>query len=296
MIITRLSGGLGNQLFQYAVGLSLSVKNKDILKTDIISLTNGARRYSLDGFNISGAVSTEKDILDIRIPSTTDNSFLGKVRRKLFRATEYHKLLNKKRYIVEPNSIFFPEILEIKNSCYLNGNWQSEKYFIDIADIVRKEFSLKNKLSEKASVFLNEIKSTESPVSIHIRRGDYISNKKTNSFHGTCSPDYYKKATDIIEKTVTSPKYFIFSDDIEWVEKNLKLNFPTVYVSGNNIPDYEEMVLMSKCKHNIIANSSFSWWGAWLNNNPNKIVIAPKKWFNTNTNTKDLIPENWITI
>jgi len=144
----------------------------------------------------------------------------------------------------------------------------------------------------------NEQKIKEkNSVSLHIRRGDYLTMQKAIDTIGVCPLDYYDKAIREITRKIKNPTFFIFSDDINWVKENLKTNSPTIFVSGGKLKDYEELILMSKCKHNIIANSSFSWWGAWLNNNPNKIVIAPKKWFkDTSKNTRDLIPESWLKL
>ena len=133
-------------------------------------------------------------------------------------------------------------------------------------------------------------------VSVHVRRGDYVNNKNANAFHGVCSPEYYRKAIELIAKRVDSPKYFVFSDDIEWVKEHIEIP-NAVFVSQKDIADHEELVLMSKCKHAIIANSSFSWWGAWLNANPNKLVIAPKQWVSdSRVNTVDAIPAEWVRI
>ena len=135
-------------------------------------------------------------------------------------------------------------------------------------------------------------------VSLHIRRGDYVSNPVTNNYHGTCSLAYYKKAVLLLKEKIENPSFFIFSDDLLWARENLDfINDMTFIDLDKSIPDHEEMHLMSQCKHNIIANSSFSWWGAWLNENSDKIVIAPKKWFSDNTiNTEDLIPAKWMRI
>ena len=137
--------------------------------------------------------------------------------------------------------------------------------------------------------------SQTNSVSLHIRRGDYVSNQKTNQTHGTCDLDYYQRCITEIEKEVENPYFFVFSDEIEWVKENLKINHPAEYVDQNTgDKSYEDMRLMSQCKHNVIANSSFSWWGAWLNSYPDKIVFAPKRWFASDKhNTKDLIPEGW---
>lgn len=295
MIIIRISGGLGNQMFQYALGRSISKKNNTILKLDTNPLLNSIRLFSLSYFDTKGEISNEEDIASIGVPKIYDKSFFGKAKRKIFRIVEQSKPVYKKKFILEPQFAFCSDILKTKNNCYLSGDWQSEKYFEDIKDIIKKDFTLKNKISETTNDFIGKIEHTAS-ISIHIRRGDYVKNSKTNSFHGTCPITYYEQAIKIIEEKISNPEFFIFSDDIDWVKANLKIKYPITYVSGNNIPDYEELILMSHCKHNIIANSTFSWWGAWLNSNPNKIVIAPEKWFNSDTDTRDLIPEGWIKI
>jgi len=156
---------------------------------------------------------------------------------------------------------------------------------------------LKNGFSEFAEKMNQQILSSNS-VSLHIRRGDYVQNQEANKFHGICSPEYYSQAMNLIEQKIENPHYFVFSDEVGWVRENIKFNYPVDFVSGNSISEAEELSLMSKCKHNIIANSSFSWWGTWLNTSPEKIVIAPKKWIeNTDlADASDLIPKEWIKI
>lgn len=317
-IISRISHGLGNQMFQYAIGLALSSRNNAELLLDVSFFQNNhstavKRNFFLKNFNISGNIAEKSDIFSIGLPDMENNDFFGKVKRKIFRIGEYFKPINKKKFVIEPYFHFCPDILKIKNSCYLSGDWQSEKYFSskggysingdhsnsgekNIEDIIRKKFTLKNKPTEKTKNLINKAKVCDS-ISIHIRRGDYISSPKTNQFHGACTPDYYKTAIKYIAKNVKNPVFFIFSDDIDWAKDNFKSDYPIYFVSNKIIPDYEELIIMSKCKHNIIANSSFSWWGAWLNENKDKIVIAPKEWFKVkNINTSDLIPKSWITI
>jgi len=189
------------------------------------------------------------------------------------------------------------QFLALPDHSYLEGYWGSEKYFKDIENIIRKEFTLKDKPDAINQKMISRIKNCDS-VSIHIRRGDYIFDEKTNKYHGVCNLDYYLKAIALVAKKVKKPYFFIFSDDIRWAKQNLHLKFPCVYVNHNiGKKDYEDLRLMSNCCHNIIANSSFSWWGAWLNKNKDKIVIAPKKWFTDKSiNTKDLIPKQWLKI
>ena len=159
-----------------------------------------------------------------------------------------------------------------------------------------QQFTLKNEIHPKTQQYKQEIIATES-VSLHVRHGDYVTNADTNSFHGVCSLDYYKNAVSKIKQEMPLP-FFIFSDDIIWAKENLDFIGNMTFIEYNGAtPDHEEMYLMSLCQHNIIANSSFSWWGAWLNQNPNKIIIAPQNWFNdVSLDTKDLIPNEWIRL
>jgi len=290
MIIVNLIGGLGNQMFQYACGRAVAEHTGQKLKLDITGFKDyKLRKYSLDCFNISAEFATEKEI---KLYKEGRLWFINYFSKKILK----RELIKNKRFIKEKHFHFDPTILNLKGNCYLFGYWQSEKYFIDIKDIILKEFTLKRPLSQSAKEYENIILSSQS-VSIHVRRGDYVNNPITNSYHGVCDISYYEKAVDIIYKKVENPKFFIFSDDLSWVKENFKFLKNSLFVELKNAPDYEEMFLMSRCKHNIIANSSFSWWGAWLNQNPNKIVIAPKEWFKDNSiNTNDLIPLSWIRI
>lgn len=302
MIITKIQGGLGNQIFQYAIGRHLAKINNTELKFDIsyyktIKKNKAHRKYLLNNFNIKEKFINEKDLKKISITCIENRSFLSRAKMRLLKYIEEMTPIHKRSYIKEPYFNFCADVLNAKNkNIYLYGHWQNEKYFKNIENIIRKEFTLKNKISDNNQKITNIIKNTQS-ISIHIRRGDYAENKETNQYHGLCSLKYYYDAIKKITKYIKNPNFFVFSDDIEWVKNNLKTKFPLIFVSGNNIKDYEELILMSKCKHNIIANSTFSWWGAWLNNNQNKIVIAPKKWFNNSPNNiKDLYPKIWIKI
>jgi len=287
IIITKLQGGLGNQMFQYAIGWNLAKKNNTDLKFDLSFYNKQQkgflkRNYSLNYFNIKEKIATETEIKKLK-----------KYKWKKGRRHFFHNLFfaNNSIYIKEKQFNFNPKILKIKNFVYLDGYWQSEKYFENIKNIIRKEFILKNKFQIKDTKLKKTIKNTKS-VSLHIRRTDYLIAKK--NVYYSCPLDYYYKAIEKIAKKYSNLHIFVFSDDIKWTKDNLKTKFPITFIGGNK--DYEDLILMSLCKHNIIANSSFSWWGAWLNSNPNKIVIAPKKWFNITINTDDLIPNSWIKI
>lgn len=299
MIIVRISEGMGNQLFQYALGRALSSKNGDKLKFETSYFETGTRKYSLGRFNIpesQSGITEESDFRNIGVPGVSDKSPSARVRRKIFRIAEYFKPICNKKFILEPYFHFCPDILNIKGSAFLSGVWQSEKYFKNSESTIRKELTLREPPSIETQDWVKKVESCNS-ISLHVRRGDYIENRKANQFHGVCTPEYYEHALEFVSKKIPHPVFFIFSDDILWARNNLKIHNPVWYVSSETLPDYEELMIMSKCKHNIIANSSFSWWGAWLNNNTEKVVIAPQKWFNSNTaSPADLIPDSWIKI
>lgn len=234
MIVVKLKGGLGNQMFQYAYGRALALKRGTLLGLDksflqsklwqkIVGVT--PREYELDKFNIQAELIRDK----------------------------------------------YP----------LEGYWQSEKYFKDIRPILLKDFTLRSK-SDNFLKF-EKLVSDNNSVSVHFRRGDYIKRKVTRNYHGVLGFDYYLQAIEIIKQKIKNPHFFLFSDD-------------STISSFSGLNSAEELILMSLCRHNIIANSSFSWWGAWLNNNPKKIVIAPKKWFNAIKTDLQRIPRSWIKL
>ncbi|MBN2544900.1 MAG: alpha-1,2-fucosyltransferase [Spirochaetes bacterium] len=290
MIIVKLMGGLGNQMFQYAFGRFLSLKNETELKFDIswFSKSNYSRKYMLNIFNIEEKFANNREInrLKYKIKLPFVNNLLKKITKD--------NILFKKCYFNEKKFNFNANLSIIKlNNAYFEGYWQSEKYFIDIKDIIKKDFIIKIKPDKKIVKFLNKIKNEDS-VSIHVRRGDYITNPKTNKYHGVCPLEYYQKAVHIIGDKIKNPVYYIFSDDFESVKKEMKLDIKYKIFEGNN--DYDDFRLMQNCRHHITANSSFSWWSAWLSEYNNKIVICPSKWFNETIDTGDLIPQDWIQI
>ena len=268
MIFIKFTGGLGNQMFQYALGRKLSVLQKTELAFDISWYEKSPnRKFLLDNFQVLG--------------------------KPISRSNRVKKLFTKK--IKEQSFLFDSRILSAGKNSYLDGYWQSPKYFDDIENILRKDFTLKNPQSEKYETMLKKIAETNS-VSLHIRRGDYLAVKNT-AVYTPCSMEYYKKGIEYIVSKVGMIDICIFSDDTAWVKENLKTNFPILFVSDEGFSDYQELLLMSACKHNITANSTFGWWGAWLNKNPQKTIITPKKWFSDeNKNQSDLIPPTWIQL
>lgn len=275
MIVIKIKGGLGNQMFQYAAAkaYALETKRPFLLDTSIFA-SYKLHNYGLHHFNIQSNFYLPESIWKLNLK----------------------KLFNKVVFYDEDNHSFNynPDLIRTKSDfLFLEGYFQTEKYFLKYENEIRADFQIISPLKQQTKDTIAYIQ-TVNAVSIHFRRGDYIG----NAVHETDKTEYYKKAMKIIESKVENPVYFLFSDDIPWVKENFTSNFETHYVDFNDVStNFEDLKLMASCKHNIMANSSFSWWGAWLNKNPNKIVIAPKKWFNTEkVNVSDVIPENWIKL
>jgi hypothetical protein len=191
---------------------------------------------------------------------------------------------------------FEPNILRKKGDMYLDGYWQSDRYFADIADTIRQDFSLRQPLEVSHNEIVKKV-ATGPSVSLHVRRGDYVSNATNQAYWETCSPAYYERALAVLEEKIGTFTTYVFSDDPDWVKDNIKISTPAHYVSEYGLADYQEVILMSKCDHHIIANSSFSWWGAWLNPRKDKVVIAPQKWTTVKPEQhKDITPANWIRL
>ena len=275
MIIIKIKGGLGNQMFQYAIAKAFSLETKRPFKLDIsIFESYKLHNFGLHHFNIQSNFYKPESIWKIRFK---------KLFYKVVFYNEDHHAFN-----------FNPNLIQTKSDIlFLEGYYQSEKYFLKYEKEIRADFEIVSPLKQQTIETVAYMQSVNS-VSIHFRRGDYIG----NPVHETHNTAYYKEAIQLIESKIEHPVYFLFSDDIPWVKENFTSNFETHFVDFNDAStNFEDLKLMSSCKHNIIANSSFSWWGAWLNKNPNKIVIAPKKWFNTEkVNTSDIIPEDWIQL
>lgn len=292
MIIVRLMGGLGNQLFQYATGRRVALKNNMPLRLDLSWFRDQPDRpYCLNHFAIIEDIATPREIAQLK----RDNS--GLIHRIFTTCREYGTPYYLRSDVREKSLNFDPNIRQISRSAYLDGYWQSEKYFKNIENIIRREFSVIN-LPDTLNTNYAEMIQSLNAIAIHVRRGDYISNQKTNQFHGICSLDYYYRAINQIISKVENPHFFVFSDDPEWVLENLKIDAQITYVNHNSVDkNYEDLRLMSLCNHFIIANSSFSWWGAWLSENQSKIVISPSRWFKEKKyNDVYSLPEGWKRI
>lgn len=285
MIIVKLQGGLGNQMFQYALGRALSLRHNTPLAFDWSYLqkpNQSSRTLRIEGLTVSlKEVSPE----EIDRYTGTASKIMDRFRPE-----------TKKKKIIEKGACFDSKILE-RNDGYFDGHWQTPKYFEGYEKILRQEFTLKNPLGEKATEMLAKIQSEKNPVSVHIRRGDYVSIPKIAEIHRALPLSYYESAMEKIRAALPDASFFVFSDDIVWAKEHFPKKYPVTFVSSLEIPDYEEMSLMKNCNHHITANSTFSWWAAWLCDNPQKTVIAPKQWFKNPTRAiEDLIPPTWIQL
>ncbi len=295
MIKILLTGGLGNQMFQYALGRALSLKNH----TDLV-LNTSYVDSKLPIKSISTPMRYELDIFDIK--ATVERNIIRTSRLYPFAKTEYllrHQYNQAKfQYVAETAHHFQPTFLEVEDNSYLKGNFQSELYFKAYENIIRSDFTFKNPLTGLNKELAAQI-NTSNAVALHIRRGDYIALKQNVQKFAQIPLSFYHQAIHTISDKIENPVFYVFSDDINWVKTHLKVDFPLVFVSNNHTAksSYIDMQLMSMCQHQIICNSTFSWWAAWLNNNPHKIVIAPKNWFADNhINSADIIPQQWIKL
>ena len=285
-------GGLGNQLFQYAVGRQAAVDHTtDLLIDTRWFKTQSLRRYSLDDYPINIRTA---NIFELEPFAQT---FPGLTWRWILQQTQWSSPKLDYLVVSELSPSYHPDMLKQPGHLYLQGYFQTEQYFNRIASEIRNTIKPIQEPDTQNRKYLDLIESTQS-VSLHVRRGDYVKNLKTNQFHGTCSIEYYLQAIKLIVEQINSPSFFVFSDEPDWVKNNLNIPFATFILRQNNIyRASEDLRLMSHCKHHIIANSSFSWWGAWLSENPDKIVIAPNKWFASPNKLSDgRIPATWIQL
>ena len=292
MIIVKLIGGLGNQMFQYAYAKNVALKTGLEVKLDTLAYTkkdylaiqdDTKRNFILDKFATTLPLATESEV-------RTFNPLWRKVVRKIMNKI---RLVNNYQYRSKETTP--------RDGSYLSGFWQNENYFIENADAVRSDLRLKHPFAPAAALVHEQIGTRNNSVSLHIRRGDYVTNAAASKFFGSLSIEYYKQALEYVAQKIGSDfTVFIFSDDIEWVRQTSSQFVPqsadTVYVSDRNkITDHEELALMSACKHHVIANSSFSWWGAWLNPSQDKIVVAPKQWLtDPSIDTSEVTPKSWV--
>lgn len=289
MIITKVVGGLGNQMFQYAAGRALALRYGVSLFIDHRTFKSNytLRNYGLGSFQIN-AQDAPIELISM-VPKH------GRWSRM------FHNFFQKNGIdVYREKSFYYDKGFEtLGSSTYIEGYWQSERYFKGVSQQIREDFRFIKLPSDLNSRWLDKIKSTVS-VSLHVRRGDYISNPAANRTHGSCSLAYYAEAIKKICELVKEPlEFFVFSDDSAWVREHLKFGSNKHHFLEHNdaLNCHEDLRLMASCKHHIIANSTFSWWGAWLNAQADKIVIVPAQWFRDKSMCdKDLIPDGWLRI
>jgi hypothetical protein len=292
MIVVKLQGGLGNQMFQYAIGKLKAEQQGVELFFDLSFFDDQVKRpgftprqFELGIFNPQYKQADAKIVRSffIETQSKQIRKFLG---------------LPYKKKIREDICEYDPAILSLKAPIYLDGYFQSEEYYQGKETMIRNLFEFPNIFNmQLADISL--LMETSNAVAVHFRRGDYVDDPVVSSIHNLCTLDYYSKAFQLMKERLNDPHFFIFSDDIDWVKcKVAGWEHQITFVKAEKVyPSWVDMKLMSRCKHHIIANSSFSWWGAWLNTFPLKVVVAPELWFNHNSiDTKKLVPNTWIRI
>lgn len=287
-VVIKLKGGMGNQMFQYAFGRALEASAKKAgnpidLLFDISAYTDPVKKdtrrpYMLPLLNTRARVINE----DVALKTRNPYSIISKALR---RVTEKLQPVN--------SGTFGSSLLQPPYKNYYEGYWQSEKYFLSIVDELRQEFTLRYPFGEAAQAMLERIKSDPNAVSIFYRRTDYVG----HSTFDIGEQEYQQRAITRIRELLPECTFYVMSDDIEWVKENAKLPTGSIFVSSKDIPPEEEQQLAAACKHHIIPNSTFAWWGAWLDQSVDKIVIAPRDWARGNTNEfRDIVPENWLRV
>lgn len=292
LILVKLRGGLSNQMFQYAAAKRLAVVHDTSVLIDATwyrDCPQGAtpRRYELaDTFQITGEPA--------RFADTVGTDGVRNARALDLPFALWRKAFPRFKFVPESHFHFDPSMLNLPDGVCLFGYYFSEKYFEDVQEVIRGEFRFRREPSEQNRQLMSSMAAEES-VSIHVRRGDYATNPEVNAIHGLCDIDYYTHCVCRIRQQLRDPAFYVFSDDLDWVADNLDLGVQATVLSNNRGADSaEDLRLMSACRHNIIANSGFSWWGAWLNPNPSKIVYAPRRWMRSEAlSSGDVVPSTW---
>lgn len=286
-------GGLGNQMFQFALAIVLDVEG---IPTKI-SIRNFFVYNHHQGFELSKVFSVPLRPIDkVKIFMLERGAFFWKlkaVRWFMNKLIRFYNRFDKFKFYEEEEFIFNSSVFDQKKSMII-GTWQSEGYLINHRNLIKEVFNFNKPKDYKNSILSKEICNSNS-VAVHVRRGDYTSHEWKSSHLVITDPKYYTDSIDNLRSKLVNPVFYFFSDDISWVRNNFKGN-DFVFVSHNkNENSYIDMYLMSLCKHFIIANSTFSWWAAWLSNNPDKLVIMPEPWLK-NIQTPGIYPESWLPV
>ncbi len=296
MIVVKLMGGLGNQLFQYAAARALALRKHTTVFPDqsFLNMDPGGawtkREFELDVFKIPPVAAPDFTVRLLQ--KMNSNYYLRRISSTAAWVFPYENF-------IEKGMEFQPALFDCPANTYLDGYFQTEKYYAGFEDVIRRDFEFVAPPDARNGEMLKEITASKNSISIHVRRGDYVNLASANTFHGVCGLDYYERAIQhAVQNTEGTPKFFVFSDEPEWARNNLNLPGEATFIDFNKGKEsYNDLRLMRHCKHHIIANSSFSWWGAWLNPDPKKLVIAPERWFASNEkNYVDLIPPAWLKL
>lgn len=294
MIVSKLAGGLGNQMFQVAAGVAAASRLGTVCKYDLSWYRDN---------HVHNGLEIDK-VFDIDLENATFADLKGVLNSKilLYKALGQRCLSDKFSFITRSFAVDESRFLRghldhlVDQKAFMVGYWQSEIYFGDAKKEIRNMFRFCTSLSTNS--WANKIRSASCPVAIHVRRGDYVSDSKSRNILGVCSVGYYRQAvSQLVTLCSSAPTFFVFSDDIEWAHKHFTFLGNAFFVEGQSgSKSYIDMELMSFCKHHIIANSSFSWWGAWLGSSSQQIVFAPKPWFDQGNNIVQICPKNWRTV
>lgn len=293
MIVVRIHAGLGNQMFQYAMARALALQLGCELQLDVSDC--GKRTpYGLGVFNVVGNFASEETAARLRQKKT-------QWVRLVYLLSRYDIRRASKHYFLEGAGCHDPTPMlldPVHRDYYIEGYWQSQDWFVDAAETIRRELTFREPLDERNAAAVREIESVEA-VSIHLRRGDYVSSRKLRRIFAVPMVDYCRRAMEFIAERVDNPHFFVFSNDHPWVRENIAFRHPATFIDHNRTAAsaYKDLALMARCRHNIIANSTFSWWGAWLNSHPEKIVTAPEPWFlKAEKIPPNVVPVTWHRI
>jgi hypothetical protein len=284
-VVVPLIGGLGNQMFQYAAARAVALKNDSAVKLELSWFgTDAERQYALEPFAIEATTMVSEK------QAARKYDLLSRLMRRLPIARRQNGLP-----VFKEASFRYDESIEqARAPIFLDGYFQSEKYFLQYRDQIAADFKLRNKPLAATAAVLNQISQTDA-ICIHFRRGDYVTSKVANAHHGTCSLEYYEAGLGYVAEGLARPHCFVFSDDPVWARENFAPKMPVTFVDIHATNQaHEDLRLMASCQRYVIANSSLSWWGAWLGSHGNKKVVAPAKWFQKrDIDTSDLVPSSW---
>lgn len=291
-VITRLTGGLGNQMFQYASGVALA------RRLGLPLMVDARECWSHNGYELPHVFAVDPPQAD----GPAVRALLGwRGRRKVQRTIKLVRShIVQGRCAFEPHFHHWPGFDRISGPCYLDGYWQSPWYFSAVdAELRDRHFAFRQPLVGRNAELAGIIEGTDHPTSVHVRRGDYVADRKVAAIHGALDVSYYRRGVKHLRDMIGGDlRCFVFSDDPRWVREHLDLPTSTVFIDHNTGREsHFDLQLMARCQHHVIANSSFSWWGAWLNRSPAKIVVAPDRWFaRTKHDTSTLLPTSWIRL